>query len=95
METIKNSKNRLVAPGPISAISAGTWNDSDFAIAKTVSVTGSGEDIEPITVAAYIEAHPGSSATTKRRRESEGRRLLSFGELDYQLTIRLTHFGKI
>jgi hypothetical protein len=62
METVENSKNRLVASGPISAISAGTWKDSDFTLAETVMVIGSDEDIEPITVAAYIKAHPGSSA---------------------------------
>jgi len=38
--TVKNSKNRLVASGPTSATSAGTWNDSALATVKAASDIG-------------------------------------------------------
>ena len=39
----KNSKYRLVASGPISAMSAGTWKDSDLTRPKAVSVIGAAD----------------------------------------------------
>jgi hypothetical protein len=40
MGTVKNSKYRLVASGPTSAMSAGTWKDPALTTRKAVSVIG-------------------------------------------------------
>jgi hypothetical protein len=59
MGTVKNSKYRLVASGPISAMSAGTCKDPALTRPKAVSVIGAEDYPECAKMTIEIMIHKG------------------------------------
>jgi hypothetical protein len=60
----KNSKYRLVASGPISAMSAGTWKDSALTRPKAISVICRSGDAANVNAEAPIGFVPARSTPT-------------------------------